>query len=330
LLLVSAELALLIWWGRSQSQKDFDGRYWLWIRITLAWLALSGCVAASAPAVCRATILHFRPEISGIGATLGWLMPASIAGTSIVLALHREMRGCRWSGVQLWIAAVLYLAAGILEVAGDELISLVSRMIVLQAALLAGHVSLLTSMWVHARHVLRCTSDPAVRPQSGWRIPRPHFRLPRLPRNRTGAVETVSANSLPQQNRLARGGLDLKPAAEAATHQHAGRTPTVERGDGAERPRFRVDSRHEAAAAESGEPAARERPDAPHIPESGRDVALPNAEDSSLVGHENDGLERTGEIPAQPPSKPDLRGLSKKQRRRLMQELRERERAAGQ
>jgi hypothetical protein len=180
------------------------------------------------------------------------------------------------------------LAAG-LRIAGPAEVTEATRELLVGTSLLAAHVSIFLSMWIHARYVVHCTSEPAAGPQIRWRIPRPHFRLPaiRMPgaarrKESSPAIETATPNRAPA-------------AAET--------TPTVE-SRAVEKP---------------------SRPPPPVMPIELSDLAdgvpLARSAECENAGSVSDGSED--------PAKPDLRGLSKKQRRRVLQEIRERERAAG-
>src|SRR5262245_351735 len=158
LLLTSAgQLALFTWWARSRSEKDFDGRYWLWIRATLVWLTLGACVSTDAHRALGQTLRYIWPEISGKSAILGWFIPVWVVGVANMVPLAREMRGCRWSRSLLLLGAGLYLAAAGLHIALETLITPPVRQLLPDASVLAGHQCVYFSMWLHARHVLHCT-----------------------------------------------------------------------------------------------------------------------------------------------------------------------------
>jgi hypothetical protein len=177
---------------------------------------------------------------------------------------------------------------------------------------LTGHVALFVSMWLHARHVLRCTAEPAPRLKSTWRIPRPHFRLPR--------------------RRLTQARSESAPVDPAA--------PSVERTS---KPRIRLDNRHREPVPQVGAPARIEssggleqsRVISPITLESQR-IGPTDSDDSATTSlHPTTAVHATTceaasaeseEASEEGSSRPELRGLSKKQRRRLMQELRDRER----
>jgi hypothetical protein len=281
LLTIAGQLALFTWWARSRSEKDFDGRYWLWIRATGVWLTLGGCVSTDAHRALCETLRYIWPEISGRPLVLGWLVPVWVVGVAIMIPLAREMRGCRWSRSLLLLGAGFYLAAAGLHAALETLVPPSIRQLLLEASLLAGHQCVFFSMWLHARHVLHCTVDPAIRSKSSWSIPRPHFRLPQLRR---------------------------KPAVQPESRETSVPAPHVDR----------------AAARTEQVPKPRDEPEPIPGP------AMPAADDlSPVVPVETTETGADGEEAEPFPAKPELRGLSKKQRRRLMQELRERERASG-
>jgi hypothetical protein len=199
LLLLSAQFAILIWWARSRSLKDFEGRYWLWNRAALIWLAFSACLTLDAGQTAVDLIRHFRPSLAPAAAVLAWLLPASLIGFSTARGLYREMSGCRASRILFLMAIGCYAAAAGFDL--ELLASLRSRAqaLLVQASLLTGHVTLFFSMWIHARHVIHCSVEPEPTQERTWRIPRPHFRWLRLSyfRRRQRPVVAEQPVSLP-------------------------------------------------------------------------------------------------------------------------------------
>jgi hypothetical protein len=289
LLTVSSQLALLIWWVRSQSLNDFDGRYWLWIRVAALWMALSLGMATDAARVLEESFVHVCGERAVGYSFLSWLIPAG-AGMWIVWSVAAEMRGCRWSRCLLWAGAVFHALAAGMCFKWHEAVALAHREVTFAAALLTGQVSIFLSMWIHARHVVHCTSEPAVSPNSAWRIPRPHFRFP--------------AMRLPRPARRKKPAPTVEPGPTNRATPAAGKTASAVVSPAVERP--------------STEPP-------PVVPIELSD--LPNEAPFTRPSHGDDaGSSRSA---TEDQLKPDLRGLSKKQRRRMQQEIRERERAAG-
>ncbi len=352
LMTLSAQLACLIWWCRSKSEKDFEGRYWLWGRIAGVWFCFGGSIATGVHEAIGGAVSRLWPRTFADRPAAGWLIPAALAGAWITRALSREMSGCRWSRGMLCGAAVAYLTAGGLVLEIDCIVPAGARIVLLESILLAGHVGLFLSMWLHARHVVHCTCDPS-RQERRWRLPRPHFRLFRV---RPKALEQTASVSA---------AIDEAPSpAESKRKRSARRAPQptddqVEAATPGPAPaptaksRYRIDSRHEEPFVASGSAASparsAEADAATKIPSSASDdarrlspapveleqfssPAVPielAAEDRDRAAESPEEPSDSDESSPEPLAKPDLRGLSKKQRRKLMQELRQRERETG-
>lgn len=347
LMTLSAQLAWLIWWCRSKSEKDFEGRYWLWGRIAGVWFCFGGAIATGVHEALGKSMSRFWPGTFAVRPAAGWLLPATLAGAWITRALSREMSGCLLSRSFLWGAAGSYLTAGWLLLEVDRVFPAGARLAILESMLLAGHISLFLSMWLHARHVVHFTRDPS-RQERRWRLPRPHFRLFRL---------RPKAFDQPQGNAIA---ADERPKVIENRRKRSARPSTqeVDKRDAAAslepapvataKSRHRIDSRHgepfvgssasvASVAADrpgeiawSGDEAQRAAPVVlePEITNSLDEIESSAPDRAVANGAPEEGLDE-GESQHEPLEKPDLRGLSKKQRRKLMQELRQREREAG-
>jgi hypothetical protein len=312
LLVLSAQLAVLIWWARSQSLKDFEGRYWLWTRAAAIWLAFSGCIALDVGQAAVDVLRHFRPNLSLGYSALAWLIPACTIGFSIARGLYREMSGCRASRVLFGTAMACYVVAAGCDLGAASALETQIQALLVQVGLLTGHASLFFSMWVHARHVVHCSPDPAQSKKSKWRIPRPHFPMPKflafkrrqLP-DAIDTTETQTESSKSPRSRK-REPVSVEPAApsDGAPVQQPQNAPPA--SDVLSKPRYRIDARH-------NEPVELKEVAAP------RDESPAEGPPESEQARDSDDLH----------SRPDLRGMSKKQRRRIMQELRDRERAAA-
>jgi hypothetical protein len=356
---LAAQLSFLIWWGRSRSSKDFEGRYWLWTQAAFAWLILSGCLALDAAQVAVDVLKHFQPTISAGWLPLAWVVPATVAALTVGNGLRREMRGCRASRVLISTAWFCYIAAAAICLGIASSFTLRSQLQLQQIALLTGHSALFFSMWVHARHVFHFSSDPAFVQKRTWRIPRPHFRLSQLwPFGRQARSEVALARSSPDG------------------HANAPAEPIDrESDDGAETPRsrrakMREESRFEANVVtqrkfdeqsvelNTDQPAElRELADFERLADQNAAQTtspIPRADTSVSAkphfridgGHAPVDLDALGQNADRGPNdqspseesfsddemelmtRPDMRGMSKKQRRRIMQELRNKERAA--
>lgn len=350
LLNVSAQLAILIWWGRSRSLKDFDGRYHVWTRTAGAWLLFSFCAATGAHDSLSTAILHFWPLKSPQAHVLLWLFPAAGLGLNRLLALDREMKDCRASRTLLYTAAVSYAIAGVLRLELAYPFSEKVHHLLAAGMALLGHLALFVSMWVHARHVLYFTADPSHAPRRRLRIPRPHFRLPRMNFGWKRKVSALPATSEPgATERPARRRKPRKTPAkevEAVTETPAPEASEVPQ-PAVSRRSFRIDSRHPApvpepeptpepqieAELENEQPAEEFRsslqpePSAAHFEpeEPAGDRQEPEFSQREETHSQDDAGDDEGTFGDGP--KPDLRGMSKKQRRRILAELREKERS---
>lgn len=309
LLGLAAQLALIIWWARSRSLKDFDGRYWLWTRVAAVWLAFSGCIAVDGGRAAVETLRHFRPELSEKWSALAWLAPATTIGFWIARGLVREMRGCRASRILFATAIACYAAAGGFDLGLGSSLEPQALALLSQAGLLTGHAALFFSMWIHARHVIHCSFDPAQASQRRWRIPRPHFRMPQIPslknlRRREETSRIEPAASAPEARRNRERVPDTAENDAPDDVDSVSETPRESKTEAAPpKPRFRIDTRHDDRSQPVQASSARE--------------AEPEEDASDAERDDDDSAAR-----------PDLRGMSKKQRRRILQELRDRERAA--
>lgn len=383
LLNLSAQLALLIWWGRSRSLTDFDGRYRLWTRTAAVWMSFGFCAVTGAHLAWSETVLHYwRPAVPQID-VLAWLVPAAATGLVFLYALNREMSDCRNSRVLLFVAAACYAAAGSLQLEFKLPLAARMRELAQVGSALLGHVALFLSMWLHARHVLHFTADPSSAPRRRLRIPRPHFRLPKFGFSRRRADSPEAEASATPEQEPARRSKSRKPRkSSAATKRTATSAAAEEQMDepevsGAKSPAEPVRRAPQQVAAV--EPEADAYDDAPVTAEQegfeqdcGQDLQEPltlpprretsqqesarreiprqetlrhaasrqetaeasRAEESAVAAasgtestHDSSGDQDEDEAWTESFPKPDMRGMSKKQRRKLMQELRDKERS---
>lgn len=309
LLSTAAQLALVIWWGRSRSLKDFDGRYRVWTWAAAAWLVLSCCAATGAHRLLGDLAVAHLPGRVPHRAICGWLLPALVVAGRLLPALRREMSGCRASRWLLYAAGTFYVSAVAFEFDLFEA-TLAGRLrgVAQQSALLAGHLGLMLSMWAHARHVLYATADPGPVSSRLLRVPRPHFRLPGLRFRSRAAIAEAPVEAKTRKSRR------KSASSESAAIEEPESAPVaaVKTPMEALEPATHGAARHQAEHEQPDDRAA--NGDEPHWqggPHKG-----------SAQADEDGGEEAVDSF-----EKPNLKGLSKKQRRRLMQEQRDRERA---
>ncbi len=337
LLMLSGQLALLIWWVRSCSLTDFAGRYSIWMWAAIVWCVFGGSVATDAHlALSEAAVWCWDIDVWN-RETLCWLFPALIIGNNLFWALQRDMRYCRTSISFLWISAIFLLAAGSLTVlyTGFENSSWHSG--VALSAGMFGHLSLFLAMLFHTRFVIHDSAEPppiqtSLLVRLFKRIGQ--LRALRLSRNRMASVEADGQQST--RAKPARKG--KKSKAEAAA------TPKSQPSVG-KAPKKKSRQKHKAAEAEvsqrddsggngtetvAGRQAVSKnaKPDAPSPQPSAQDDC--EAQQPTTQQRKADReSEPTQEIRLDSSEGPDLRGLSKKQRRLARKKWREQQRAEG-
>jgi hypothetical protein len=159
-LFLASQLAFLIWWLRSQSLQDFNGRYRGW-----ACCAFLGFVAAFAiqtealRAWSQTVDWLWRAEFWN-KRTLSWMVPTIFCGLPVWRFLHREMRACRLSLTLLCLVVLLGGGFAALEVCGPLPVpALPSRLIQCGIAMLAAQC-LFLSLLFHARHAIYISVEP--------------------------------------------------------------------------------------------------------------------------------------------------------------------------
>ena len=155
-LFLAGQLALLIGWVRSQSPRDFGGKYKVWTWAALVWFLFSGCLA---------TQLHYA--VSGLlfqvwdyplwqREVLGWLIPGYAITLQLLWVLHRDMLDCRPSLAMLAVSCLFAFLSGLSS------LGLLETGSELGAPLFAVGFqwSVLVSMMLHARFAVYQCCDP--------------------------------------------------------------------------------------------------------------------------------------------------------------------------
>lgn len=298
-LLLSAQMALLVRWVRGQNRQDFSGRYRFWSVVAAACLGLAFCVgtgahhaAAETAAWLWGTRIVRRPE-------LWWLVPALVGGLQLGWMMYREMRRTRCGLVMLLLAGGSFLAAA----AGMLVPRLGLHALMPQALILYGSLFLLTGLMMYARFVVHESSDPPEGPR--FRLPRIPLPAVRLPRLRLARLK-LPRFGLPRL-RLPRLRIGGTRAATKGQKQSAGehaKTPL----------------KQPAGPKAVSKPSAPEKPSrpAPRV-----EAAVPDDEDED----EFSSLPSDGRrMRLDGPDPELLKGLSKRERRRVQKEFREKQR----
>ena len=174
LLVVAAQMALVIGWVRGHCLTDFDGHYRAWTRVAISWLVIAGVVGTGAhQPMAQMLLAQFGFETLWQREILSWLLPLGALVASVVWVMDGELKTCRTARMLMWIS-VSTAIAGLVLVLEPTLIDagLLQRMPQLVTFLkLAAMVSapglLVVSMGVFLRHVVHVSPEPA--PRRKWR-----------------------------------------------------------------------------------------------------------------------------------------------------------------
>jgi hypothetical protein len=157
---LASQLALLIWWLRSQSLKDFQGRYRGW--------ALCACLGFLAVFAIQTDLVKpwgetvdwlWHAHVRG-KQMWSWLVPVLIFGIPAWRFLHREMRDCRTSLALFWLGLSLAAARVGLTVWGPLPLADFSERLVECAAGMLSAQFLFLSLLLHARHAIYISVEP--------------------------------------------------------------------------------------------------------------------------------------------------------------------------
>lgn len=329
---LAGQLALVIGWGRSRSQVDYAGQYRTWIRAALGCWLFAGISRLGLDGDWRDWALHQNWPRFWNDTQLLVLLPTLLAGASLGAGLRREVARCQPSRTLLMVATTLYLSVVALKLGSGTSLAAEHRLLVIQNGMLAAHLALLLCFWIHARHVLYESCDPAgesCRPS--W-PPAPHW-IPRWrrPAQRQGNSATdQDSTEIPVADTHAPvpSAMESEPEVlptvrleRPATASREEEFPTLaeplDTGAHSPKPRSRTRIVETAAQGELNVAASRTA----DTPESL--LAAPTAS-------ERDGKpeSETSEFPTVE-APPSTKGLSKRERRRFLQEERLKGRAAG-
>lgn len=174
-LITSSAMSVLIYWVRSRSPADFGGRFGIWLWAAAACFLFSAAVATEAHLTLADTVLYFRlvhfPQLGAENThTLCWFAPAALFGALLVRSLHLDMRRCWSSVLTLWFAVIAWVGSAFLRSQTKWSIDIPYRELAASGAALVGHVSLLISLLLHARFVLyeNAAPPPETTEKEGW------------------------------------------------------------------------------------------------------------------------------------------------------------------
>lgn len=383
LLILSGQLAWLVWWLRARSLRDFDGQYhvWLWASVAvmftgLGWLG--GWHWAWSETFCWLSTTDFPQR-----AVLCWLLPGTLAGGVIWKKLRADMRDCQSSSVLFWMVGVCFLGACAFRLRLDHAPwPETTRQLVGSSLQMLTCVGVFAAFLVHARFVLHVSLEaPAARPSilskmrerilvAVKKLPKPRFSLawislPKFPkrsksastkakptrRDKKAKTEKTVAETSPSQSEPSSSeeGTQPESSSKPVAPKTSRRKPTKSRtkskpteepqaeSDGSsatEQPESKLTEKSTPQAraenpkrtpAKAGERVSNESEDATDIPESKpKDSSAAKPEPSKEAPAVDDQESSQASDSSEPhlrldePLDPEmLKGLSKKERRRL-------------
>lgn len=160
LLFVSGQFALLIAALRTQSLHDFSGRHRLWKWVAGGLFLFALCTTTQlhqiwADSVIELSLFDWGPHTQ----LLAWLIPALGIGFSVSLMAYLEMRGDR-AGLNFTIIAVAaYVASLTLMLTGNLIPWETHHHLIGAGILYFAHWSLFTSLLLHTHHLLYQSVD---------------------------------------------------------------------------------------------------------------------------------------------------------------------------
>ncbi|WP_299468062.1 hypothetical protein [uncultured Gimesia sp.] len=160
LLFVSGQISLLIASLRTQSLHDFSGRYRLWKWVAGGLFLFALCTTTKLHHVWATTVIELRLFDWGPHTPLlAWLVPGLALGLSVSLMTYLEMRGDR-AGLNFTIIAVAAYVANLTFMFTGNLIPWEAQHYLIGAGLLYfAHWSLFTSLLFHTHHLLYRSVD---------------------------------------------------------------------------------------------------------------------------------------------------------------------------
>jgi hypothetical protein len=159
LLFLCGQLSWLIGWARSRSLTDYGGRFRVWRYIGLFLFASAFGVLIGADRVLNETLAFANVRMPWNEVGWNWLIPTGGVWLILLWFCDREMRRSKLGRIHLW-CAVGFLTGGL----GLPFISqLAPHVLVVRGLILGGLIGLMMSLMWFARHVFYISAEPASR-----------------------------------------------------------------------------------------------------------------------------------------------------------------------
>ncbi len=166
LLLLAGQLALVIWSARTRSTRDFSGRYDVWVWTAAAWFVFAFAHQTEAHrAWSEVASLVWEPDFWN-KTILSWFAPTVAAGGVLWTSARADARRCRSAWTLMTLAPLAWIASGLLALGiGSRWLAPWQDLLVHGTAL-TGHLAGFGAMLLHARYVTYVCNDPPVKRRS--------------------------------------------------------------------------------------------------------------------------------------------------------------------
>ncbi|MBA3315897.1 MAG: hypothetical protein H0T47_21735 [Planctomycetaceae bacterium] len=316
LLIATAQLAWLIRWARARSLRDFRGGYRVWWWASAALIAAGALILTDAHVALASTMAWLTGRLPfGSDATYR-MLPAFLVTALLVPALQRDMRGCATSRSLILLAAAFWTVGGTAFVGGAFLENTLARagfdlpiLLVVPGILLAGTAAAFTGLLFHARHVVYESVEP---PEQPVRRKKAVVVVTQVAETTTAGEEKPKRETSRRTSRAAKA-TSLKPMEDEAPV--AAKAPVAKPHFAAKSEPLTQTPREETVVAVQAAPKP-----APVVEQPS--ASDPDEDDSSeeMVDFEGRKLRLDG-------PEEELRGLSKRERRKMRKAMKDRDRS---
>ncbi|MDA1014921.1 MAG: hypothetical protein O3A00_10785 [Planctomycetota bacterium] len=153
---LSAQLAVFIAWLRSESPRDFSGRYrvWYW---TAGLCGLASLWSATDLHILLANTIARHAPVPMLNAEqLYWLIPVIVVSFGVLAFLNREVSASPLSCAFLWMAMLAFSTSAVIwsGLAGNV------GWLPLTSSVMCGAFSIFSAMLFHTRYVAYVSADP--------------------------------------------------------------------------------------------------------------------------------------------------------------------------
>ena len=171
---LAALMAVLIYRVRRHQVDDYRAAYRIWLWAAGFLLVASANATAGLHEGILGALTHWAGIPLWMDGYVWWVVVVSTIGFPLALVLLMDMRRCRAASLALIFSIVGYLSSAALRM---QLVVVESSPIYVEAisvAALIGHLALLMSLWIFARHVFLgaqgklCVKSSRAKKQNRW------------------------------------------------------------------------------------------------------------------------------------------------------------------